>query len=132
MIQLVPQLNILLACKPVDFRRGVDGLAALCRNHFHQDPMSGTLYVFRNRKGTLLKMLCYDSVGYWLFSRRFSKGKIKFWPDHPDVELQSMRAQELSVLLYQGLPDSANLAQPFRTLLPQVSYAAIDSRQLSL
>jgi len=60
MIQLIPQLHILLACKPVDFRCGIDGLAALCRIDLEQNPMSGTLFVFRNRRGTALKMICYD------------------------------------------------------------------------
>jgi transposase len=60
MIQLIPQLRILRACKPVDFRNGIDGLAALCKRELAEDPFSGTLFVFRNRRGTALKMLCYD------------------------------------------------------------------------
>jgi transposase len=44
MLQLVPQLRILLAVEPVDFRKGIDSLAALCRHHWQQDPFSGTLY----------------------------------------------------------------------------------------
>jgi transposase len=77
MIQLIPQLQILLACQPVDFRRGIDALAALCRKEFDSDPMSGTLYVFRNRRGTALKMLCFDGVGWWLITRRYSSGRIR-------------------------------------------------------
>src|SRR5215813_10454082 len=57
MIQLVPQLRILLACQPVDFRCGIDGLAAICKREFAEDPFSGALFVFRNRRGTALKML---------------------------------------------------------------------------
>ena len=49
MIQLVPQLKIMLAIEPVDFRQGIDRLAALCRERFDHDPMSGTLFVFRGR-----------------------------------------------------------------------------------
>ena len=60
MFQLVPQLRILLACKPIDFRNGIDGLAALCKRELAEDPFSGALFVFRNRRGTALKMLCYD------------------------------------------------------------------------
>ncbi|HZF37958.1 MAG TPA: IS66 family insertion sequence element accessory protein TnpB [Blastocatellia bacterium] len=52
MIQLVPQLRILLACKPIDFRNGIDGLAALCKRELAEDPFSGALFVFRNRRGT--------------------------------------------------------------------------------
>jgi transposase len=65
MIQLVPQLRILLACKPIDFRNGIDGLAALCKRELAEDPFSGALFVFRNRRGTALKMLSYDGVGFY-------------------------------------------------------------------
>ena len=60
MIQVVPQLKILLSIEPVDFRKGVDALAALCQHHLAQDPFSGSLFVFRNRRGTALKLLVYD------------------------------------------------------------------------
>jgi transposase len=60
MIQLVPQLKILLAFEPVDFRKGIDSLAAVCKLRLEQDPFSGTLFVFRNRSGTALKLLVYD------------------------------------------------------------------------
>jgi transposase len=49
MVQLVPQLKILLACEPVDFRKGIDSLAALCKWQLDQDPLSGVLFVFRGR-----------------------------------------------------------------------------------
>jgi len=80
MIQLIPQLKILLAINPVDFRNGVDGLAALCQKALAADPFSGALFVFRNRRGTALKMLCYDSRGFWLITRRFSQGRLRWWP----------------------------------------------------
>jgi transposase len=116
MIQLIPQLQILLACQPVDFRRGIDALAALCRKEFDSDPMTGTLYVFRNRRGTALKMLCFDGVGWWLITRRYSSGRVRWWPDQPEASLHSLEAQQLAVLLYQGLPDQARFAPPWRAL----------------
>lgn len=60
MIQLVPQLRILLACEPVDFRKGIDSLAALCRARLAGEPFDGALFVFRNRQGTALKLLVHD------------------------------------------------------------------------
>src|SRR6266540_2305171 len=63
MIQLTPQLNILLAYKPVDFRKGLDSLIGLCRDQFEAELYDGTLFVFRNRRGTALKVLCFDGVG---------------------------------------------------------------------
>jgi transposase len=116
MIQLVPQLRILLACQPVDFRCGIDGLAAICKRELAEDPFSGALFVFRNRRGTALKMLCYDGVGFYLFTRRFSQGRIRWWPEDKDAPLHPLQAQQLSVLLYNGLPDQASFAPAWRKL----------------
>lgn len=116
MIQLIPQLRILLACQPVDFRNGIDGLASLCKRALEEDPFSGALFVFRNRRGTALKLLCYDGVGFWLVTRRLSEGRIRWWPTTSDTPLQALEAQQLSVLLYNGLPDQAGFAPPWRKL----------------
>ncbi len=56
MIQLVPQIKVLLAVEPVDFRKGIDTLAAVCKEGLLQDPLSGALFVFRNRSGTALDL----------------------------------------------------------------------------
>ena len=121
MIQLVPHIKILLAIAPVDFRKGADTLAALCKEQLSEDPYSGTLFVFRNRRGTALKLLIYDGVGFWLFWRRFSQGKIRWWPQAADdtALLHSLAAQQLSALLYnanpmqmQFAPDWKQIAQP--------------------
>lgn len=116
MIQLSPQIKILVATKPIDFRKGVDSLVALCRGPLEQDPFSGTLFVFRNRSKTSLKMLCYDGQGFWLCQKRFSCGKINWWPDDEDVELHPMLAQQLSVLIYNGDPSKADFADNWRKI----------------
>jgi IS66 Orf2 like protein len=66
MLQLTPQSRIFLATHPVDFRNGIDGLAAVCRQRLGANPLEGAVYVFRNRAGTALKLLLYDGQGYWL------------------------------------------------------------------
>ena len=60
MIQLTPQMRILLAVEPADFRRGIDGLAQLCRQRLGTDPLSGAMFVFANRRRKALKILLYD------------------------------------------------------------------------
>src|SRR5262249_51090273 len=127
MIQLIPQLRILLACKPIDFRNGIDGLAALCKRELAEDPFSGALFVFKNRRGTALKMLCYDGVGFWLVTRRISQGRIRWWPEDQDAILQPFEAQQLSVLLYNGLPDQAGFAPAWRKLPGVETQAASNS-----
>lgn len=116
MIQLIPQLRILLACQPVDFRNGIDGLAALCKKELAEDPFSGALFVFRNRRGSALKLLCYDGLGFWLVTRRLSEGRIRWWPQTQDAPLHPLQAQQLSVLLYNGLPEQAQFAPAWRQL----------------
>jgi transposase len=66
MLQLTPQSRIFLATEPVDFRTGIDGLGAVCRRVLGDSPLDGAVYVFRNRSGTAIKILCYDGQGFWL------------------------------------------------------------------
>lgn len=80
MIQITPQMRILVAVKPADFRKGIDGLGQLCRNEFEKNPFSGTVFVFRNKKKTSIKALVYDGQGFWLCQKRLSTGKFKHWP----------------------------------------------------
>jgi transposase len=80
MLQLTPQSRIFLATEPVDFRKGIDGLAAVCRKALAENPLSGAIYVFRHRAGTALKLLCYDGQGFWLCSKRLSQGRFTWWP----------------------------------------------------
>lgn len=130
MIQLVPQLRILLAYQPVDFRKGIDSLVALCKGPLAEDPFSGTLFVFRNRAGTALKLLVYDGQGFWLCLKRFSNGRLHWWPQE-QTPLHSLEAQQLSVLLYNGLPDQARFAAPWRKIPPPDSQAARASASTS-
>lgn len=104
MIQITPQMRVLVAVAPVDFRRGIDGLGAVCRLGFKTDPMSGTVFVFRNRRRTAIKILVYDGQGYWLCLKRFSTGRFRCWPTHPDEAVTPLQAHELQVLLCGGDP----------------------------
>jgi len=72
MLQLSPQSRIFVATEPVDFRKGIDGLSAVCRQVLGDNPLSGALYVFRNRSATALKILAYDGQGFRLAMKRLS------------------------------------------------------------
>ena len=113
MVQLTPQSRIWLALAPVDFRKGIDGLAAVCRQSFAQNPLDGALYVFRNRTGTTLKLLCYDGQGFWLCTKRLSQGRLQWWP-RADGAAVHLAARELQVLLWNGCPDQAAMAGDWR------------------
>lgn len=60
MIQLTPHMRILVAVEPADFRKGIDGLAKVCREQLRKDPFKGILFVFRNRRATAIKIIVYD------------------------------------------------------------------------
>ena len=110
MIQVTPQMRILVAVDPVDFRKGIDGLAGICKAVFQTDPFSGCLFLFRNRRKTSLKVLMYDGQGYWLCQKRLSKGRFRWWPQGKDLV-----AHQLQALLWNGDPGStAPLWKPLK------------------
>jgi transposase len=80
MLQITPQMKILVAVEPADFRKGIDGLVRLCKESLGHDPFAGTVFVFRNRRGTAIKVLVYDGQGFWLCHKRLSEGRFRWWP----------------------------------------------------
>jgi transposase len=115
MLQLTPQSRIFLALQPVDFRKGLDGLAALCRQTLGENPSGGAVYVFRNRTGTTLKLLAYDGQGFWLCTKRLSQGRFH-WGPTAATPSTSLSARELSILLWNGNPDRAQWAPEWRSV----------------
>ena len=116
MLQIVPQMKIYLGHQPLDFRKGIDGIAGYCRNVLGQDPFSGAIFVFRNRAGTALKILVYDGQGYWLCHKRLSTGHLKWWPEKKERQLSTVGARELQILLWNGEPNGAKFAKQWRPL----------------
>ena len=80
MLYLTAETQILLAIKPVDFRKQIDGLVALCDHKLEQESRSGHLFVFINRAHTMIRVLCYKTNGYWLSTKRLSRGRYTLWP----------------------------------------------------
>jgi transposase len=113
MRQLTPQSRILLAIEPVDFRKGIDSLAALCQQALAENPRSGALYVFRNRAGTAGNILCYDGQGYWLCTKRLSQGRFIYWPTAAGPHAH-LAARALAVLLWNGDPTQARMAEEWQ------------------
>ena len=67
-------------CAAAQNRKGMDSLAELCRAKLNADPFSGCLFVFRSRRATSIKVLVYDGQGFWLATKRLSKGRFRWWP----------------------------------------------------
>jgi transposase len=118
MIQVTPQMRIMVAVEPADFRCGIDGLARVCREHLKENPFSGALYVFRNRRGTSLKVLASDSQGYWLCQKRMSSGRFRFWPGSATGPSRRLEAHELQVLLAAGNPEGVQAPPAWKRVSP--------------
>lgn len=116
MIQITPHMRILLAVEPADFRKGIDGLARLCRSALKSDPFSGTMFVFRNKRATSLKILVYDGQGFWLFQKRLSKGRFAWWPKDMDAASKQLDAHELQLLIWNGDPADAKAVPTWRKI----------------
>jgi len=113
MIQVTPQMRILVAVEPADFRKGIDGLARVCREVLRSDPFSGCVFVFCNKSRKAVKILVYDGQGFWLSQKRLSKGRFPWWPQSPSAT-QSFQAHQLAVLLSGGNPAAARGVPPWR------------------
>jgi len=116
MIQITPQMRILLAVEPVDFRKGIDGLAALCRQALASDPQAGALFVFCSRRRHALKCLTYDGQGFWLCQKRLSQGRFTGWPKADSSAALRLDPHQLHLLLWNGDPSRAKAAPMWRAV----------------
>lgn len=119
MIQITPQMRILVAIEPADFRKGIDGLVRLCKDTLHHDPFCGWVFVFRNRLATAIKIVVYDGQGFWLCHKRLSSGRFRWWPTSAAGTCQTLAAHQLHVLLSAGDPSAARGAPDWRAVTPQ-------------
>jgi len=113
MIQITPQMRILVAVEAQDFRKGIDGLARICRDVLDADPFSGWLFVFRSRRQTALRILCYDGQGFWLAHKRLSEGRFRWWPTS-HTATTSLEAHQLQRLIVAGDPAAPDAAPVWR------------------
>jgi transposase len=118
MIQITPQMRIVAAIEPADFRRGIDGLARLCKDVLKYDPFRGWVFVFRNRSSTALKVLVYDGQGFWLCHKRLSSGRFRWWPTGKNAASKTLAAHQLQVLLSAGNPEATQAAPTWRPVGP--------------
>jgi len=104
MIQLAPQMKILVAVESVDGRKGIDALVRLCQDNLATDPFSGCVFIFRTRRATAIRLLCYDGQGFWLATKRLSKGRFVWWVEGQTP--RQLQAHQAQLLLAAGNPDT--------------------------
>ena len=95
--------RILAYTEPVDLRKSFHGLVGLVKERLAEDPLSGTLFVFVNKRKTLVKSVFWDRTGFCLFAKRLERGRFRFPQDGPQ--------QELSAQVFQLLLDGIELGR---------------------
>lgn len=116
MIQVTTHMRILPATRPADFRKGIDGLCALCRGELGADPFGGTVFVFFNRKRTCLRVLVYDGHGFGLCHKRLSAGKFHWSLGQSGSKVKTLPALELQTLLWNADSSKIQAPAPWRPL----------------
>ena len=98
MLTLPPGISVLVATARVDGRKGIDGLAAIVRSQFAEDPLSGAMYVFFTRRGDRVRVLYFDRDGYVLVTKRLEKGVYRVPWENTDGRVAVEAAELLLVL----------------------------------
>src|SRR5262249_37285694 len=98
MLMLPPTVRVYIATGTTDLRRSIDGLSMLVRERLALDPLSGHLFLFRNRRGDRLKILAWDRAGVWVLYQRLERGTFA-WPTETDAAPVQMRSADLRLLL---------------------------------
>jgi len=100
MLTLPPAVRIYLATTPTDLRKGFDGLSSAVMQVIGQEPTSGHLFLFRNRRGDQIRVLFWDRTGYCIFAKRLAQGRFH-WPipTSPDARHVTLDAAELGLIL---------------------------------
>jgi len=93
-------VKVLIATKPVDFRKGEEGLASLVKDQMRADPFSGTVFVFRAKRADRIKLIFWDGTGLCLYAKRLEDGQFR-WPKVQDGVMR-LTAAQLGALL-EGL-----------------------------
>jgi transposase len=100
MLTLPPSVRVLVCLKPADMRRSLDGLAAMTREILREDPLSGHLFVYFNRRRDRVKILFWDRSGLCLYYKRIEKGVFRISDfDNPKRRRSEIEAAELSLIL---------------------------------
>ena len=107
--------RVFLAAGPTDMRKGFNGLAALVQDHLRHDPFSGQAFVFRGRRGDLIKIIWWDGQGLCLFAKRLERGRF-IWPMTTRAGVVTLTPAQLSMLL-EGIDWRA----PRRTWRPELA-----------
>jgi transposase len=126
MIQFTAHMRILVATQALDMRKGIDGIAALCRLSFRENPMSGAVFLFISRSRKHLRILTYDGQGFLVATKRLSAGRFPHWP-RPGGEgafIRKLEACQAQLLLQGGNPEHVRTLKPWKKIEESPAFLA--------
>lgn len=109
MIQIGNRVKVFVSTEAVDFRKAFKGLSGYVRTVLREDPLSGHVFVFRNKRGNAVKIICFDGRASWTLHAKFAEGKLNWWPS-----VSQIQATQLMALLSQSA--ELSVPQPFREI----------------
>ena len=116
MIQITPQMRVVVGIEPVDFRKGIDGLAQVCKDALKHDPFGGWVFVFRNRPATALKILVYDGQGFWLCHKKLEAEDTQIF-GFPEIGRHAYN-QQVGVAQARRMVGIPRKSGPRRSIMP--------------
>lgn len=118
MLTVGSPVKVYLYCRAADLRRGYDGLASIVQSAMQQDPLSGSLFVFVNKRGNRIKILYWDRDGYAIWMKRLERGTLKLpQPQEENDSSVKITASQLAMIL-EGL-ELSRVRRRNRYTLPQ-------------
>ena len=106
-------LKVHVALEPCDMRKSFNGLCALVRNHLNLDPLSGAAFLFTNKSRNLIKILYFDSTGYWVVAKRLERGRFS-WPQDIDGDRRKLILKPTALaMLTDGIDLRDGLQRPW-------------------
>ena len=115
MIQTSSQSRVFVAIEPIDFRKRMDGTAGYCRLHLAREPLDGAIYVFKNKRSSMIRLYFFDGWSEWCCDIRIAKGNFRGWPKS-EYALTGLQAHDLQVLIRNGNVKGANIPEAWKKL----------------
>ena len=115
MIQVTSHMPIFVGIEPIDFRKRLNGTVGICRTRLEKDPYDGSVFLFRNRSRTMIRIYCFDGLVEWGCDLRIAKGKFPYWPSSTEP-IKKIQAHQLYLLVKGGDPEIAKVQEDWRKI----------------
>jgi len=113
MLSFANGLKIFLSAEKVDLRKSFDGLHALVLNQLKEDPLSGAIFLFTNKRKNRIKILYFDGTGLWVMAKRLEQGTF-YWPKQMDANTEKVKlTPEAMTLLLDGVDLKSGTLRPW-------------------